>query len=126
MCGGTRELFEKRRRARPTHLTQATACATALCGAGACVGRSRKEMEDPSRRALLSVVAGGLAVAGVNDGLKASDERFAAFGTILAPAPYKETIRTELVPGRIWGFEQCIALASVSTNIRMTVVKLQD
>jgi hypothetical protein len=43
----------------------------------------------------------------------------------LAPAPYKETIRTELVPGRIWGFEQCIALASLSTNIRITVVKLQ-
>ena len=58
--------------------------------------------------------------------LKASDERYAALGTILAPAPYKETIRTELVPGRIWGFEQCIALASVSTNIRMTAVKLQD
>lgn len=112
------------------------AATAALCGAQG-VARSRplgkgrraqaeSEMEDPSRRAVLSLVAAGLAVGGVNAALKASDERYAAFGTILAPAPYKETIRTELVPGRIWGFEQCIALASVSTNIRMTVVKLQD
>lgn len=47
---------------------------------GAC-----EEMEDPSRRALLSVVAGGLAVAGVNAALKASDERFAAFGLLAQP-----------------------------------------
>lgn len=110
------------------------AAAAVLCGALRARSRSlggrraqgESEMEDPSRRAVLSLVAGGLAVGGVNAALKASDERYAAFGTILAPAPYKETIRTELVPGRIWGFEQCIALASVSTNIRMTVVKLQD
>eukprot|EP00439_Symbiodinium_sp_Y106_P073674 s1259_g13.t3 len=62
----------------------------------------------------------------VDAALRASDERYAALGTILAPAPYKETLRTELVPGRIWGFEQCIALASVSTNIRMTAVRLRD
>ena len=40
-----------------------------------------KEMEDPSRRAVLSLVAGGLAVGGVNAALKASDERYAAFGS---------------------------------------------
>eukprot|EP00971_Amphidinium_carterae_P024168 477270-Amphidinium_carterae.3 len=39
--------------------------------------------------------------------------------------PIKETLRTELVPGVIWGFEQCLALTSVSANIRMTVVKLR-
>lgn len=38
-------------------------------------------MEDPRRRAVLSLVAGGLAVAGVNAALKASDERYAAFGS---------------------------------------------
>jgi len=38
-------------------------------------------MEDPSRRAVLSLVAGGLAVGGVNAALKASDERYAAFGS---------------------------------------------
>eukprot|EP00931_Biecheleriopsis_adriatica_P104701 TRINITY_DN79338_c0_g1_i1.p1 TRINITY_DN79338_c0_g1~~TRINITY_DN79338_c0_g1_i1.p1 ORF type:complete len:433 (-),score=81.30 TRINITY_DN79338_c0_g1_i1:34-1299(-) len=81
---------------------------------------------DIARRSALAVGAAFATAAGSNAYLRSSDERFAALGTILAPAPYKETLRTELVPGRIWGFEQCIALASVSTNIRMTVVKLKD
>ena len=78
------------------------------------------------RRAALAVLGSALAVTGVDAAFRASDEKYAALGTILAPAPYKETLRTELVPGHIWGFEQCIALASVSTNIRMTAVKLRN
>lgn len=75
----------------------------------------------------LAIAAGTVALAAAGDSiLRVSDERYALAGTILPPAPYKETLRTELVPGCIWGFEQCIALASVSTNIRMTAIKLRD
>ena len=87
--------------------------------------QASEDFEVP-RRAALTVIGGALAVTGVDAAFRASDETYAALGTILAPAPYKETLRTELVPGRIWGFEQCIALASVSTNIRMTAVKLRS
>ncbi|CAK0896227.1 unnamed protein product [Prorocentrum cordatum] len=72
------------------------------------------------------VTPGAALALGADAYLRASDERYASFGTILAPAPFKETLRTELVPGQIWGFEQCIALLSVSTNIRMTAVRLRD
>lgn len=81
---------------------------------------------DVARRGLLTLGGVGALVVGADAALRASNDRYAAFGTILAPAPFKETIRTELVPGSIWGFEQCIALLSVSTNIRMTAVKLRS
>ncbi|CAK9009623.1 unnamed protein product [Durusdinium trenchii] len=84
------------------------------------------DAEELPRRAAVGAAATLGAVLATDATLRAQDERYAALGTILAPAPYKETVRTELVPGRIWGFEQCIALASVSTNIRMTAVKLKD
>lgn len=58
--------------------------------------------------------------------LRASDERYALAGTVLPPAPYKETLRSELLPGLIWGFEQVIAFFTVSANIRMTAVRLAD
>lgn len=87
---------------------------------------AKTESPELARRVALAVGAGTVLAAGSNAALRAADERYAALGTILAPAPYKETLRTELIPGRIWGFEQCIALASVSTNIRMTVVRLRD
>ena len=40
-----------------------------------------KDVDDPNRRALFSLVGAGVAVAGVNAALKASDETYAAFGT---------------------------------------------
>ena len=88
--------------------------------------RAPEADSETPRRVALTVLGTALTATGVDAALRASDERYAALGTILAPAPYKETLRTELVPGRIWGFEQCIALASVSTNIRMTAVRLRD
>ncbi|OLP89702.1 Methyltransferase-like protein 7B [Symbiodinium microadriaticum] len=88
--------------------------------------RAPEADSETPRRVALTVLGTALTATGVDAALRASDERYAALGTILAPAPYKETLRTELVPGRIWGFEQCIALASVSTNIRMTAVKLRN
>lgn len=89
-------------------------------------GEAGADLAENGRRALLVTAGAAALVAGTDAALRAADERYAVFGTILAPAPYKETLRTELVPGRIWGFEQCIALASVSTNIRMTAVRLRD
>jgi len=88
--------------------------------------RAPEADSETPRRVALTVLGTALTATGVDAALRASDERYAALGTILAPAPYKETLRTELVPGRIWGFEQCIALAFVSTNIRMTAVRLRD
>eukprot|EP00667_Euglena_gracilis_P005700 EG_transcript_5740 len=54
--------------------------------------------------------------------------------TLPAPAiftPYigkgrRRTVRTELVPGAIWGFEQNQELSALSVNIRCTVVRLAD
>ena len=40
-----------------------------------------KDVDDPNRRALFSLVGASVAVAGVNAALKASDETYAAFGT---------------------------------------------
>jgi len=42
------------------------------------------------------------------------------------PKAFKETERTELVPGLIWGLEQVIAFFTVSANIRMIVVRMED
>ena len=45
----------------------------------------------------------------------------------LGPFLNRPTIRTELVKGSIWGYEQAQSLggSNVTANIRMTVVKLQ-
>lgn len=125
-CGrlglGCRGIFVGNFQARAGHLHL-------LGRASAGSSTSDLESEDSgelARRGLIGTAAVAVLAAGTDAVLRASDERYAALGTILAPAPYKETLRTELVPGRIWGFEQCIALASVSTNIRMTAVRLRD
>jgi len=96
------------------------------CGAAGSENVPAEDGLDVARRGFVAVAATAALAVGGDAALRASDERYAAAGTILAPAPYKETLRTELVPGRIWGFEQCIALLSVSTNIRMTAVRLRD
>mmetsp|Transcript_11097 Transcript_11097/g.25440 ORF Transcript_11097/g.25440 Transcript_11097/m.25440 type:complete len:443 (-) Transcript_11097:21-1349(-) len=85
-----------------------------------------EDLPEVARRVALGSAATFLAVAGGDAYLRSADETYAVAGNILAPAPYKETLRTELVPGKIWGFEQCLALTTVSANVRMTVVRLQD
>ena len=45
-------------------------------------------------------------------------------GLPVGPFFSRATVRTELVPGSIWGFEQPQTLANVTVNIRMTVVRL--
>eukprot|EP00929_Paragymnodinium_shiwhaense_P104068 TRINITY_DN68046_c0_g1_i1.p1 TRINITY_DN68046_c0_g1~~TRINITY_DN68046_c0_g1_i1.p1 ORF type:complete len:449 (+),score=87.44 TRINITY_DN68046_c0_g1_i1:71-1417(+) len=112
-------------KARRQRARRATKGRKAVAGDGSVVSE-QNDATELGRRALL--VGGGVTgtVLAVDTGLRAADERYTSAGTILAPAPYKTTLRTELVPGKIWGFEQCIALASVSANIRMSVVKLND
>lgn len=120
LCGGCS--WRRWRRRQAPHGGSRSICCFAAAGRAAIDGA----VEDVSRRAV-AAIAGIAATAGVVDTvLRSINDRYAALGTIIPPAPFRETVRTELVPGRIWGFEQCIALLSVSTNIRMTVVKLRD
>ncbi|KAL5202468.1 hypothetical protein ABZP36_013420 [Zizania latifolia] len=53
---------------------------------------------------------------------------FTGFPFPLGPFLNRRTIRTEAVKGRIWLFEQeqALGFSSVSTNTRMTVVKLKS
>ncbi|KAJ4707386.1 Lysine-tRNA ligase [Melia azedarach] len=53
---------------------------------------------------------------------------FTGFPFPLGPFLNRRTIRTEVVKGRIWLFEQeqALGFSSVSTNIRMTVIKLKS
>jgi len=54
-------------------------------------------------------------------------ERYAPSGPVIwPPQPFKETQRSELIQGNIWGLEQVIAFFTVSANIRMTVVRMKD
>lgn len=80
---------------------------------------------DLGRRAALvaASLAAGLAA---DAGLRASSDRYSSSGTLWPPRLFKDTRRTELLPGRIWGFEQVISFFTVSANIRMTVVRLRD
>mmetsp|Transcript_58355 Transcript_58355/g.126185 ORF Transcript_58355/g.126185 Transcript_58355/m.126185 type:complete len:430 (+) Transcript_58355:49-1338(+) len=86
---------------------------------------ANEEASDLPRRAAAVGALAAVAI-GVDAALRASNEKYSVVGTILAPAPFKETLRTELVKDSIWGFEQVLALGSVTSNIRMTVVKLRD
>jgi len=55
------------------------------------------------------------------------DREFRLFtGLPLKPYNERETIRTELVPGRVWGFEQEQGFFNVSVNTRMTAIKLES
>ncbi|XP_008647295.1 uncharacterized protein [Zea mays] len=79
-----------------------------------------------SRRPRLSVSAS----AGV-EGTSGSERfyfNFTGFPFPLGPFLNRRTIRTEAVKGSIWLFEQeqALGFSSVSTNIRMTVIKLKS
>lgn len=94
--------------------------------AGASADGASDDGTETARRGLVAAAASAVLASGTDAALRAADERYSLRGTIIPPLPYKQTLRTELVAGRIWGFEQCIALLSVSVNIRMTVVRLRD
>ena len=54
---------------------------------------------------------------------------FTGFPFPLVPLLSRRTTRTELVPGQVWAFEQEQGIGfglGVSTNVRMTVIKLRD
>lgn len=82
-------------------------------------------MDFPRRGAAATAFAAVLASV-VDARLRADDHYATAGPTIWPPKPFKETTRSELVQGSIWGLEQVIAFFTVSANIRMTVVRLQD
>lgn len=83
-------------------------------------------LEVVSRRGAFALACTIAAASTADATLRATSEQYALAGSILAPSPFKETLRTELVPGQIWGFEQVIAFSTVSANIRMTVVRMLD
>mmetsp|Transcript_115289 Transcript_115289/g.311621 ORF Transcript_115289/g.311621 Transcript_115289/m.311621 type:complete len:450 (-) Transcript_115289:314-1663(-) len=87
-------------------------------------GASANAGDDIGRRSVFALAATAAAASGADAYLRASDERYSF--SLLAPSLFKETLRTELVPGLIWGFEQVIAFQTVSANIRMTVVRLRN
>ena len=57
-----------------------------------------------------------------------ADDYLLVAGFPLRPAFRRETVRTEVVKGRIWTFEQPhgLGFSRITVNIRMTVVKLRD
>ena len=72
-------------------------------------------------------VAAAAAAVAAADAVSRRDDRYAPSGpTLWPPKAFKETERTELVPGLIWGLEQVIAFFTVSANIRMIVVRMED
>ena len=81
----------------------------------------KAEASDVPRR-----VAAVAAAAAAADAVLRRDDRYAPSGpTLWPPKAFKETQRSELLPG-IWGLEQVIAFFTVSANIRMIVVRLED
>ena len=106
---------------------QAFAACVATCAATG--GRHRgfrtlckAEASDVPRR-----VAAAAAAVAAADAVLRRDDRYAPSGpTLWPPKAFKETERTELVPGLIWGLEQVIAFFTVSANIRMIVVRMED
>ncbi|CAL1159812.1 unnamed protein product [Cladocopium goreaui] len=103
------------------------------CSRGPCVRHHRavarvvrRAEDDVSRRGPLSVAALALGALAVDASLRRS-ARYAPAGPVIWPPKlFKETLRKELVKGEIWGIEQVIAFFTVSANIRMLVVRLQD
>ena len=82
----------------------------------------KAEASDVPRR--LAAAAAALVAA---DAVLRREDRYAPTGpTVWPPKAFKETQRTELVPGMIWGLEQVIAFFTVSANIRMIAVRLED
>lgn len=78
------------------------------------------------------VVASSSAAGDITRSSKSDSGRFylnfTGFPFPLGPFLNRRTIRTEVVKGRIWLFEQeqALGFSSVSTNIRMTVIKLKS
>jgi len=51
---------------------------------------------------------------------------FTGFPFPLGPFTERATVETEIVPGRVYGFEQDIDLAGITANIRATVFRMRD
>ncbi|CAN6332439.1 unnamed protein product [Urochloa humidicola] len=83
-----------------------------------------------SRRPRLAVSASAAAESEAASGSERFYFNFTGFPFPLGPFLNRRTIRTEAVKGRIWLFEQeqeqALGFSSVSTNIRMTVIKLKS
>ena len=94
-------------------------------------GAARCSESVPRRTALqLAVAAIGAAEAAPQAAFAGSDR---AYGPLLqgpfdfpAPRSTRATLRRELVPGRIWSFDQVQGVIFVHVPVRMTVVKLDS
>ncbi|ESR44483.1 hypothetical protein CICLE_v10011697mg [Citrus x clementina] len=92
------------------------------------------QLKSRSRKRDIStlVVASSSAAGDITRSSKSDSGRFylnfTGFPFPLGPFLNRRTIRTEVVKGRIWLFEQeqALGFSSVSTNIRMTVIKLKS
>ncbi|GAY52772.1 Lysine-tRNA ligase [Citrus sinensis] len=92
------------------------------------------QLKSRSRKRDIStlVVASSAAAGDITRSSKSDSGRFylnfTGFPFPLGPFLNRRTIRTEVVKGRIWLFEQeqALGFSSVSTNIRMTVIKLKS
>ncbi|CAJ1392473.1 unnamed protein product [Effrenium voratum] len=91
------------------------------------VRRNAEPSAPPSApRRAAAAVGVAAAAAFVAEGALRRSARFAPSGPALWPPRLeRQTLRRQLGP-EIWGLEQVIAFFTVSANIRMTVVKLED
>ena len=51
---------------------------------------------------------------------------FTGFPFPLGPFTERRTVQSELVPGKVYGFEQEIRLSGISANVRSTVFRMKD
>ncbi|RLN27571.1 uncharacterized protein C2845_PM05G32440 [Panicum miliaceum] len=81
-----------------------------------------------SRRPRLAVVSASAGAEAEAGGSERFYFNFTGFPFPLGPFLNRRTIRTEAVKGSIWLFEQeqALGFSSVSTNIRMTVIRLKS
>ncbi|KAJ4886350.1 Uncharacterized protein Rs2_26098 [Raphanus sativus] len=95
------------------------------------LGRSmslNRKMKGPVMVSAASTTSSKTAVTEDGDRSKRFYINFTGFPFPLGPFLNRRTIRTEAVKGSIWMFEQeqALGFSSVSTNIRMTVIKLKS
>jgi len=105
----------------------------ALAPASASIVSRRGAMATAAAAATAAALAAGAPGGGAawaataEEAAALAKSRYYPLWWVLPLAPYgnKTTVRTELVPGRVWGFEQLQGILYVLVNIRMTVVKLE-
>ncbi|KAF7130514.1 hypothetical protein RHSIM_Rhsim10G0047200 [Rhododendron simsii] len=102
-----------------------------LCGSplkGLCFQLKPKKSKSRDRRISFAVASATTTTAGDDGSGGRFYLNFTGFPFPLGPFLNRRTIRTEAVKGCIWLFEQeqALGFSSVSTNIRMTVIKLKS